>query len=477
MAEINATCSRDLLLTTYTFNLTFVSFVQSAIVLLERFRQYIQDHRLFDAHQRLLLAVSGGIDSVVLTDLCHAAGFDFEIAHCNFQLRGEESMRDEAFVGTLAARYRRKWHLKRFDTQVFAKAEKMSTEEAARTLRYAWFEELLQQHEDDRPPDLILTAHHADDNIETLLMHFFRGTGLHGLTGIAPLRGRIARPLLFAARSDIEAYQRLKRLDFVEDSSNKDEQFTRNYFRHQLIPSLQKVFPAVENSLLENMQRFREAEILYEQALDDHKKKLIQRHGNEVHLPVRKLRLATPLQTILFEILKEYGFTPAQVPGALSLMQSESGHYICSATHRLLRNREWLILSPLNTEEASNILVEEEAEEVVFPQGRLFLRREKGMPARLQQDASVAQLDAKNIRYPLLLRPWKQGDYFYPLGMQKKKKLSRFFIDRKLSLAEKEKIWVLESDKRILWVIGQRIDDRFKVNAHTTDILRVRWKS
>ncbi len=449
----------------------------------ELFEKNIAEHHLFSKKDKLLLAVSGGVDSVVLCELCKQAGYEFAIAHCNFQLRGEESDRDEVFVKNLAARYGVDFYFKKFDTIAEAKTRKQSIETCARELRYAWFEELRRKMEDDSRPEpgtryqaYILTAHHANDNIETLLMNFFRGTGIKGLHGILPRHDKLIRPLLFATKAVVEQFAKENQLAFVTDHTNAENEFTRNYFRNELIPSIQKIFPQAQENLLQNIEKFRQAEELYRQAVEWHKKKLLEYKANEVHIPVLKLLKTKPLDTIVYEIIRDYGFTAAQTAEAVNLLHSETGKYILSSTHRILHNRKWLIISPLQDQQPVNIIIEQSDAAVSFPAGTLQLRMVKATETELTPDASIAYLDAASVTFPLLLRKWKQGDYFYPLGMQKKKKLSRFFIDQKLSLAAKEQTWVLESNKKICWVVGMRIDDRMKVTPHTKDILSIRFK-
>jgi tRNA(Ile)-lysidine synthase len=455
--------------------------------LLNDFIHYIKVENLFQKHDRLLLAVSGGVDSVVLCDLCDKAGFQFEIAHCNFQLRGEESERDEDFVDGIAKKYGVNLFVKKFDTKAFAEKNKISIQVAARELRYEWFEELIKTHSPptvqyrEQPPYLqhrtsyILTAHHANDNVETLLMNFFKGSGIAGLHGMLPRNGKIVRPLLFATREEIFSYLKQNQLEFVEDSSNLTDKYTRNYFRHELIPSIQKVFPKVEENLVKNIERFREIELLYQQSIDLHKKKLLEKKGNEVHIPVLKLLKAEPLQTILFEIIKDFSFSVAQTDEVIKLLKSGSGKYVSSSTHKILKNRNWLIISPINTLETDHIIIDQNEKKIVFQEGVLKLRVEENNELKVSADSNIAMLDAKNITFPLLLRKWKQGDYFYPLGMKKKKKVSKFFIDQKMSITEKENTWILESNKRILWIIGKRIDDRFKIIPSTKEVLEIRF--
>ncbi len=444
------------------------------MTLVHRFNNFIRERNLFQKNDLLILAVSGGIDSVTLCELCHQSGFNFEIAHCNFQLRGEESLRDERFVEQLVAKYQVPFHLQRFDTKEYAGENRLSTQEAARDLRYDWFQSLLQSKKDAGKNACLLTAHHANDSIETLLMNFFKGTGIHGLQGIPTRNNTIRRPLLFATRNEIQEFMDRHHLDFVEDISNKSDKYTRNYFRNKLIPSIREVFPQVEENLMDNLSRFQDVEILYNKALTEIREKLVEKKGDELHLPVLKVLKTPAYKTVLFEILKEYDFFPGQLPDVINLLHAESGKYVDSSTHRVLRNRKWLIVSPKHSTSIQHILISEDDHTVSFQNGIMRISKEEWQSgSRFETDALVALLDAGEIEFPLLLRPWQQGDYFYPLGMKHKKKLSRFFIDQKLSINDKEKVWVVESRKKIVWVTGIRIDDRFKIKNTTARVMRL----
>ncbi len=479
----------------------------------DKFKAYILRHHLFAAGDNLIIAVSGGVDSIVLCELCKQAAMNFTIAHCNFQLRDKESERDEIFVKSLEEKYKVKVFIKKFDTKKYAGENKMSIQVAARELRYGWFEELMEQvsgesneqsaisnqntEKKPRAADsrqkksslqhrtsnivhrtFLLTAHHANDNIETLLMNFFKGTGISGLRAIEPKKGRIIRPLLFAKKEELISFAAANNLRYVEDSSNASDKYTRNYFRNQLIPSLQNIFPAAEENLINNIDRFKEIETLYTQAIIQYKKKLMEKKGNEIHIPVLKLLKSKPLSTIVFEIIKEFNFTSHQTDEVVRLLSSDTGKYISSATHKMIKNRNWIIIAPQNTLEACNILINENETEVAFENGKLKIKKGINDKSKVPSGQSIALLDEDTISFPLLLRKWKQGDYFYPLGMKKKsgalakKKLSKFFIDQKMSLAEKENMWVIESNKKIVWVLNKRIDDRFKVTERTINLLR-----
>lgn len=454
----------------------------------ERFIQHLKVFPFIQKQQTQLLAVSGGIDSVVLCDLMFDAGYDFALAHCNFRLRDEESERDEQFVKSLGEKYGKIVFVKRFDTKAYAEQNKVSIQVAARELRYGWFKELiatdrsqLPTHRSQLPTDhsqlhYLLTAHHANDNIETMLMNLFKGTGISGLHGILPVQDKIVRPLLFAKKEELLRYAQEKNLAFVEDSSNASDKYTRNFLRHHLLDLLKQVYPNVEDNLLKNIERFAEAEVLYKQAIDQHKKKLLEYKGNEVHIPVLKLKKSSPLSSIVFEIIKEYGFTANQTSEVIDLFESVTGKYIQSSTHRIIKNRNWLIIASQQATEAANILIEKGEKKVIFSGGELRIEVIKNPSFDIPSAASIAAVDYDEIEFPLLLRKWKQGDYFYPLGMKKKKKLSRFFIDQKLSKTDKEKVWVIEMNKKIVWIIGYRIDDRFKIKPSTKKILKISFE-
>lgn len=439
--------------------------------LTERFIKQVKKQNLFSSKDNLLLAVSGGVDSVVLCELCRQAGFEFTIAHCNFQLRGEESERDEAFVKKLAGKYKVNVESKKFDTEKYAAENKLSVQEAARGLRYEWFQELVGV----KKKAYLLTAHHADDNIETLMMNFFRGTGLQGLTGIPAKTSYIRRPLLDFWKDELLAFATENNLDFVEDSSNLSSKYTRNYFRNELLPAIAKVYPQVKENLADNIDRFRDTDKLYNFTTEMLVKKICRVKGNEVHIPVKQL-MEYQNKALIYTIISKYGFLEKQVNEVEKLAESESGRYIVSPDkrYRIIKHRHWFIVSPVIPSESENIIIEEADKEILFTNGKLLIEKTNGI--QTVTDNSIACLDARKISYPLLLRKWKTGDYFYPLGMKKKKKLSRFFIDQKLSLTDKEKVWVLESDQRIIWVVGYRIDERLKVTDSTKQILRLSVK-
>lgn len=435
-----------------------------------RFTEHVGKNHPGLQRQPLVLAVSGGLDSVVLSELSRQAGFEFSIAHCNFQLRGEESNRDEAFVQALGRRYGVQTFIRRFDTLIYANQHKLSVQEAARELRYQWFDELVNKS--GHSGTLLLTAHHADDNIETLLMHFFRGTGLNGLGAIPPENGYIRRPLLPFFREELEAFARAAQLEWVEDSSNTSLKYTRNYFRLELIPALEKVFPQVKHNLQDNIRRFRETAALYHFIVDQLLSKLVKKVKEEWHVPVKQL-LAYHNRALIYALISRFGFREKQVEELIRLGSSQSGHFMDApdAAYRIILHRHWFIICSTQTPEALNIAIGEKDKEIFFPGGRLQLDM---IPGDADTGCESYQyLDRDQLTFPLLLRKWKAGDYFYPLGMRKKKKIARFLTDLKLSKTEKEDSWVIESRNRIICVAGKRIDDRFKVTGKTRSVLRL----
>lgn len=433
------------------------------------FKETIKSRKLFSAGDRLSLAVSGGLDSVVLCELCKRAGYSFLIAHCNFQLRGEESQRDEDFVRKLARQFDVDFEHCRFDTEQFANEHKLSIQVAARELRYTWFKELIAE----KKADWILTAHHADDNIETVLMNFFKGTGISGLRGIPEKNDRIVRPLLGFRKSELLDFAKSTGLNWVEDSSNASDKYNRNYFRNQLIPLISQLYPKAEENILSNIHRLSEVEMIYHQAINQYKKALLEQRGNEYFIPVLKLAKQTPLNSIVFELVRDFGFSPAQSKEIIRLFDSDSGKFVQSATHRIVRHRKWLVVTPLILSENSIFVIEDGDQVVDAGHFSLSVATNKTEYEKLKSSTEIAQIDLQAIRFPLILRKSKPGDYFYPLGMKKKKKLSRFCIDQKLSKSDKDNVWVIESDKRIAWVVGHRIDDRFKLSPQSQSTLLI----
>jgi tRNA(Ile)-lysidine synthase len=453
------------------------------------FSEHLSKNAFFRKSDRLLLACSGGLDSVVLAHLLKRCGYVFELLHCNFNLRGEESKRDELFVRTLADTFGVPVRVQSFDTHSVMQATGKGVQETARELRYNWFKEVAAQvdaendtHTNDprnkkkHPPTWVLTAHHADDLAETMAMNFFRGTGLAGLHGIRERMGIFLRPLLFTTRDEVLAYAESVGIEWVEDSSNSSINYTRNSFRLRVFPEVETLFPSARLNLIANAKRFEEAEFLYRKQVEKIKSRLLEKKDTVILIAVNKLKAVKPLDTIMHEVFGEFGFSAAQVPEIKKLFNAETGKWMASSTHRILRNRAWLLIEPLEVKHQLVHVVEDGTTRVELNDAVIEFSHLHGS---VEPDAHThhAWIDAAELRYPLLVRPWKQGDYFYPLGMKRKKKLSRFLTDLKLSAFEKESIYVIESDKRIVWVVGERLDNRFRISSATQNTVLMKYSN
>ncbi|HRG88302.1 MAG TPA: tRNA lysidine(34) synthetase TilS [Chitinophagales bacterium] len=438
--------------------------------LLQRFTEYNTAKRLANRKKKTLLTVSGGVDSVVMCHLFKAAGYPFAIAHCNFQLRGDESNGDEAFVKTLGDVYGVPVYVKQFDTKGYSESNGVSTQVAARELRYTWFEELRKEH----GFNLIATAHHLNDSIETILFNLTKGTGIRGLRGIPQRQGNVIRPLLFASREDIATYLSEHNLQHREDSSNASDKYTRNKIRHQVIPLLKEINPALEDAFAGKIDLFTQLETLYDKQVQKETKRLFLKRGNDIYIPLAALRKSINAATVLFEYLKDYGFNTAQVDDLLAGIDSEAGKQYLTGTMRIIKDRRFYILTQLKEQHSAIHLLQ--ANDKAVSTGTNRITHTACIPAadvKITADKNTALVDAALLKYPLTIRKWKQGDYFYPFGMKmKKKKLKKFLIDEKVPLNEKENVWVIESDKRIVWVAGYRIDERFKITPATKQLAK-----
>lgn len=433
------------------------------------FQQHTRSRNWLVNGESVLLALSGGPDSMVMAQLFLELGCPLIAGHCNYRLRGAEADADEQLVADWCRQNAVPFYNTAFDTETIAADWKKSIQETARILRYEW----LDQVRIARGCKWIATAHHADDNVETMLMHLFKGTGIAGMHGIPEQNGSIIRPLLFATKEQLLAFAADTGIVYREDASNEKNIYARNAIRNRVIPVIEEFFPGAVRQMQETIGRLGQAEILYREAFEARRKKLMEQRGKDWYIPVLKLRQARPLETIAYELFAPYGFSPAQTEQVLHLLDAESGRAVASATHRVIRHRDFLVLTATAPEETDILLVEALPAVLHTPEGA-FHFREEDKPARLPDDKWTACLDISELRFPLVLRRPRTGDYFYPLGMaRKKKKLSRFLIDQKLGQHEKEKIWVLESGGRIAWIAGLRPDERFRVRDATQKILKV----
>lgn len=437
--------------------------------MLQRFINYIKDNHLFAQADTKLVAVSGGIDSVVLLDLLDKAGHSFAIAHCNFRLRGEESDGDEKLVTGLSRKYDVPIYKTTFDTVGYAHDNKISIEMAARELRYRWFETVRTAHHFD----FVAVAHHRDDQVETFFLNLARGTGLAGLTGMRPINGKIVRPLLFASRQEIESYCQDNSLEFREDASNKNTDYQRNKVRHVLLPVMETLNPSFREGLIRTMGHLEDAAAIYGQSVRQTWEKVSSKRGNDIMISVPELKLLVPLPTYLFEFLKPYCFNSFVINDIIASFDGISGKQFLSPTHRLVRDRDSLVLSPLNPESRKQFYLEEGMTEIVSPIFMKITAIAKNENFKIPDSQSVALIDRDKLQFPLLIRKWLPGDYFRPLGMKGLKKISDFFIDSKLSLPEKRDTWIIANGEQVVWIVGHRLDDRYKITSATRNILKL----
>jgi tRNA(Ile)-lysidine synthase len=417
--------------------------------------------------KKYLLAVSGGIDSMVMADLFLQQQLEFSVAHCNFQLREEDSNLDEQLVIDWCIKNNIDYFIKRVDTKEYCAQHKCSIQVGAREIRYAFFDEICA----DKNIDFIVTAHHQDDTIETTLFQFFRGTGIQGLTGIPARNQKIIRPLLSYSKQQIVDYAAKFQVAFREDKSNLKQDYSRNKMRLHIIPQLEELYPAFKNNIANNIHRMNEVNEIYLQQIKNYKKKLIEQRGKDFYIPILKLKTISPLATILFELIKEFHFSYEQTLQVLQLLERQTGSFVASQTHQIIKNRNFLIVTEKNTQLSELILMDEGNTKIETQDFVMKLKSIRADKFEINKGLKYCAIDAKLIEFPLLLRKWRTGDYLYPFGMTKKKKLSKVLIDAKIPLHEKETIWVVESNKKIVWVVGVKSDNRFRVSEKTQNVL------
>lgn len=425
--------------------------------MLTKFQHHIEQNFLQLKDKKLLLAVSGGVDSMVLLDLFYKLRFDICVVHCNFQLRGKESDADEMLVRETCQDSYIPYFIESFDTLEFAKENKLSIQLAARKLRYDWFQEIISLGF-----DYVLTAHHLDDNVETFLINFTRGTGLEGLTGIPAQNGNIIRPLLPFSREEIENYALENKIQWREDSSNASDKYFRNKLRHNIVPTLKELNTGFLDSFQNTLHHLQQAESLVNDASKLVFEKVVEEKKNQLEIHLKSLLEFQNYKAYLYQWLKEYGFSAWN--DIYDLVEAQSGKQVFSETHILLKDREKLILSKRNEINKDEVFSIESIESKVnIP---LKLRFSKAVNI-FETVSNCIFVDESKIKFPLTIRKWQEGDYFYPAGMNGKKKLSKYFKDEKYSLLDKENQWLLCSEDQIIWVIGKRADNRF-INKETT---------
>lgn len=440
--------------------------------MLKEFTEYIETNRLASKSDRILLAVSGGIDSMAMADLFGRAGYETAIVHCNFKLRGTDSDEDETFVKEYASRTNRKFYSASFNTAEYAGKKGISVEMAARELRYKWFEEIRRQYD----YDLIAIGHNRNDNIETILINLVRGTGIIGLTGMKPAGGKLIRPLLFASRQEIEEYARSGVLSWREDKTNDELLYLRNRIRHQLLPVLRQLNPSFDITLTETAARMSEIQEILDGYIYSIRKRVAVEEKETVVFDALQLTECRPLKTILFELFRPYSITSGRLNDLINLLTGRTGATILTDTHRIIKNRNQIIATGLPEKEKTEFTVKdiESLRRLAFIESAEIADNNNDF--KFLSDPFTASLDAHAVSFPLIFRRWRHGDRFQPLGMSSFKKLSDYFTDRKIPLHKKEKFLVLETDGEIAWITGERIDNRFKVTGSTEKILIIKCK-
>jgi tRNA(Ile)-lysidine synthase len=428
--------------------------------------------KFLNKSQAYLVAVSGGVDSMVLLHALLINDYTIQVAHFNYQLRGADSNADEQLVIDFCTKWQIPLHIKSFNTKAYIAEKKVGLQEGARNLRYQYFSEICEHQ------NLcgVLTAHHADDQIETVLMNIGRGTGLNGLTGIKVKNKinnlMIIRCLLYINKQEIEQYAAEFQVPFRVDASNLSSDYRRNALRNDVIPAWQSSEDRFRKNMLQNIEQWGTVQGIYNSLVKQTLKKSISHRGSELYLHLHSFKKLDPLVQWIFEAVNSYGFSFGQCHEIVKIMDADNGKFIASETHRAIKQNDFIIVSAKQTLESGHILIQQNETNIQTKDFTLAISQLKN-DGLIDGRSEVALIDANKIQFPLVLRPWKLGDYFYPLGMQKKKKVARFLIDAKMPLLQKEKTWVVESNGKIIWIVGQRIDDRVKVSGNTKVILKM----
>ncbi|MDX1768257.1 MAG: tRNA lysidine(34) synthetase TilS [Arenibacter troitsensis] len=431
--------------------------------MLENFRNHID---LYFPHLKegtFLLACSGGLDSVVLAHLCASYNLDFSLAHCNFKLRGEESEKDENLVRKLGEQLGKEIFVTSFDTHGYMAQHRTNLQIAARELRYNWFSQIMENHH----IKTLVTAHHADDSLETFIINLSRGTGIEGLSGIPSLTNTISRPLLQFSRTEIKKYAEANAIHWREDASNENTKYLRNNIRHNIIPKLKELNPHFLENFLKTQEHLGQTQKILHQHITQLKKQLFSKEKMVEKVKVASLLALRPTKTYLFHFFREFGFT--QWDDIYGLLSANSGKEVHSNTHRLLKDRDFLLLKPIVHKNTKAFYIEGDQESVSEPID-LKLSHVKAIG---ETSPNIIYVDKETLKYPLIVRKCQKGDYFYPLGMSGKKKISKFFKDAKMDVFAKENQWLLCSGDNIVWIIGKRADERFKITDKTKEILKI----
>ncbi|MDB4999212.1 MAG: tRNA(Ile)-lysidine synthetase [Mucilaginibacter sp.] len=432
----------------------------------KQFVEFIEKNKLFKPDNKILAAVSGGMDSVLMAHLLKAAGFNFGIAHCNFMLRGPEALADQEFTRNLAQQLGVSFYTTNFDTKDYAAAHKISIQMAARELRYQWFGHLCKTD----GYRVISLAHHQNDTIETILLNLTRGTGIAGLHGILPVNGQLVRPLLFLTRADIQTIIEQEGFAFVEDSSNSSVKYARNKIRHQVVPLLKELNPSIEATFENNLKHFRDMEILLNQKVEELNRELLVFHNDEVHISLDDIQKLNPQRLLLFKLLQPYNFTDTVIDDLISALGKHSGRVFENADFTLVVDRGKVIITKRIVRNDDQVEINKTDKDIAYKGYKLTLLHDDS-PLIVKDNPMAVSVDSDLLVYPLTVRAWEQGDYFYPLGMKTRKKLSDFFINEKIPLNRKNELPILiNGNGDIIWIGGYRLSERYKVSENTKKV-------
>jgi len=438
--------------------------------MIEAFLKHIEKYDLYRPGEKILVAVSGGADSVVMLHLLHRTGVPLAVAHCNFQLRGAESDGDESFVRKLTAKYGIPIFVKSCDTRVYAEKEKISIEMAARRLRYDWFAELMEKYKFQK----LAVGHNKNDDAETFFIKLLRGSGPGGLKGILAKRENIIRPLLFASRKEILAYAKEHQLSFREDSSNASNDYLRNRIRHRLLPFYEKEFPGATKALAESLEKLKTTETIFRQLLAEKKNQFLHHADNEINIDKSTLRHLEPKEAWLFFLLEEFGFNRSTIDDfCQTLKSSQTGQMFHAEKYILLNDSDKLIVRKKESTPQKEIIINNMDKPVMAPVSLDFEILPNRPDFSFSSDKTVAYFDADKLPFPLRLRHWREGDRFVPFGMHGSKLLSDFFSDEKINRFARKNIWLLLSGKNIIWITGYRSSNLFRVTGKTKSILKI----
>ena len=434
-----------------------------------KFLKYIEKNKLAEKSEKILVGVSGGRDSIFMAEMFIKTGFDITIAHTNFSLRGEESDKEEVFVKDYAAKNNLQFHSIKFDTKAYASENKISIQMAARQLRYSWFDELIEENNYTK----VAIAHNRNDTVETFFINLMRGTGIKGLKGISNKKGNIIRPVLWADRKDITKYLEDNNIKWKDDSSNDSDKYQRNFIRHNIIPKIEEIEPDFVSRMQANMRALTKINKVYENEVKHRKSKIFVRQLDKILVNIDMLKKLDPLDTYLFEFIREYDYSYEQVLELIDMLDSSSGKQILSKSHRIVKDRDFLIITNLTAKNEEEYIIQKG---MIHMKAPLHIHFDilNNINFEVPKNKEIASFDCHKLEFPLKLRKWKNGDTFMPLGMKNFKKLSKFFIDEKFSLVDKENTWILTTaNDNIIWVVGHRIDNRFIIDDRTEKIFSI----